>query len=224
MTLQEIVFALQRYWSERGCLIHQPWDAEVGAGTMHPETFLRVLGTEALAGGLRPAVAPAGRRPLRREPEPALQAPAVPGDPEAGAGGHPGPVPGQPGGARHRPRRPRRALRGGQLGVAHARRVGDRLAGAARRPGDHAVHVLPAGGRHRPRADLGRDHVRPRAHRDVPAGRGRRLRAALVGGHALRRGAATRRSTSSRATPSSWPTSSCTAGSSTATSPRAGGC
>ena len=44
MTLQEIVFALQRFWSERGCLIQQPYDAEVGAGTMHPETFLRVLG------------------------------------------------------------------------------------------------------------------------------------------------------------------------------------
>ena len=45
MTLQEIVFALERYWSDRGCLIHQPWDAPVGAGTMHPETFLRVLTT-----------------------------------------------------------------------------------------------------------------------------------------------------------------------------------
>ncbi|MBI3932777.1 MAG: glycine--tRNA ligase subunit alpha [Acidobacteria bacterium] len=44
MTLQEIVFSLERYWADRGCLIHQPWDAEVGAGTMHPETFLRVLG------------------------------------------------------------------------------------------------------------------------------------------------------------------------------------
>ena len=44
MTLQEILAALQKYWSDRGCLIHQPWDAEVGAGTMHPETFLRVLG------------------------------------------------------------------------------------------------------------------------------------------------------------------------------------
>ena len=44
MTLQEVIFALERYWSERGCLIHQPWDGEVGAGTMHPETFLRVLG------------------------------------------------------------------------------------------------------------------------------------------------------------------------------------
>jgi glycyl-tRNA synthetase alpha chain len=44
VTLQEIIFALERYWSDRGCLIHQPWDAAVGAGTMHPETFLRVLG------------------------------------------------------------------------------------------------------------------------------------------------------------------------------------
>jgi len=46
MTLQEIIGALQRYWSDRGCLIHQPWDGEVGAGTMHPETFLRVLGPQ----------------------------------------------------------------------------------------------------------------------------------------------------------------------------------
>jgi glycyl-tRNA synthetase alpha chain len=44
MTLQEIIATLQAYWSDRGCLIQQPWDAEVGAGTMHPETFLRVLG------------------------------------------------------------------------------------------------------------------------------------------------------------------------------------
>jgi glycyl-tRNA synthetase alpha chain len=43
-TLQEVIAALQSYWAERGCLVHQPWDAEVGAGTMHPETFLRVLG------------------------------------------------------------------------------------------------------------------------------------------------------------------------------------
>ncbi|HUG54697.1 MAG TPA: glycine--tRNA ligase subunit alpha [Vicinamibacteria bacterium] len=43
-TLQDLVLALQQYWAERGCLLHQPWDVEVGAGTMHPETFLRVLG------------------------------------------------------------------------------------------------------------------------------------------------------------------------------------
>jgi glycyl-tRNA synthetase alpha chain len=46
LTLQEIVSTLQKYWADRGCLIHQPWDAEVGAGTMHPETFLRVLGPD----------------------------------------------------------------------------------------------------------------------------------------------------------------------------------
>jgi glycyl-tRNA synthetase alpha chain len=44
VTIQEVIFALERYWSDRGCLAHQPWDGEVGAGTMHPETFLRVLG------------------------------------------------------------------------------------------------------------------------------------------------------------------------------------
>jgi glycyl-tRNA synthetase alpha chain len=44
VTFQEIRFALERYWAERGCLIQQPSDIEVGAGTMHPETFLRVLG------------------------------------------------------------------------------------------------------------------------------------------------------------------------------------
>ena len=44
MTLQDLILSLSRFWSERRCLIHQPLDVEVGAGTMHPETFLRVLG------------------------------------------------------------------------------------------------------------------------------------------------------------------------------------
>ncbi len=41
---QETVFALKKYWSDRGCIIQEPYDVEVGAGTMAPETFLRVLG------------------------------------------------------------------------------------------------------------------------------------------------------------------------------------
>ncbi len=41
---QELIFKLKRYWSERGCVIQEPYDLEVGAGTMAPETFLRVLG------------------------------------------------------------------------------------------------------------------------------------------------------------------------------------
>jgi glycyl-tRNA synthetase alpha chain len=43
-TFQEMVFQLKRYWSDRGCIIQEPYDLEVGAGTMAPETFLRVLG------------------------------------------------------------------------------------------------------------------------------------------------------------------------------------
>ena len=63
MTLQEIVFALERYWSEKGCLVHQPWDAEVGAGTMHPETFLRVLGRRPWrVGYVQPSRRPADGR------------------------------------------------------------------------------------------------------------------------------------------------------------------
>jgi glycyl-tRNA synthetase alpha chain len=43
-TFQELLLELQRYWARRGCVLQQPYDVEVGAGTMHPETFLRVLG------------------------------------------------------------------------------------------------------------------------------------------------------------------------------------
>jgi glycyl-tRNA synthetase alpha chain len=70
MTLQEIVAALQKYWADRGCLIHQPWDAEVGAGTMHPETFLRVLGPQPwrvayVQPSRRPADGRYGENPFR---------------------------------------------------------------------------------------------------------------------------------------------------------------
>jgi glycyl-tRNA synthetase alpha chain len=46
VTLQDLIFKLSEYWSSQGCLIQQPLDLEVGAGTMHPETFLRVLGPQ----------------------------------------------------------------------------------------------------------------------------------------------------------------------------------
>jgi glycyl-tRNA synthetase alpha chain len=46
MTFQEVVFALERYWAAHGCVIEQPYDLEMGAGTMHPATFLRALGPE----------------------------------------------------------------------------------------------------------------------------------------------------------------------------------
>ena len=43
-TFQDTVFKLKRYWADRGVIIQEPYDVEVGAGTMCPETFLRVLG------------------------------------------------------------------------------------------------------------------------------------------------------------------------------------
>ena len=44
MTFQGLILKLSEYWASHGCVLHQPLDVEVGAGTMHPETFLRVLG------------------------------------------------------------------------------------------------------------------------------------------------------------------------------------
>jgi glycyl-tRNA synthetase alpha chain len=45
-TFQELILRLQTFWAERGCVLQQPYDVEVGAGTMAPETFLRVLGRQ----------------------------------------------------------------------------------------------------------------------------------------------------------------------------------
>ena len=46
MTLQEIILALEKFWADQGCIIQQPCDIEVGAGTFNPATFLRCLGPE----------------------------------------------------------------------------------------------------------------------------------------------------------------------------------
>ena len=43
-SFQDTIFRLKQYWADRGCIITEPYDLEVGAGTMAPETFLRVLG------------------------------------------------------------------------------------------------------------------------------------------------------------------------------------
>ncbi|HXZ19957.1 MAG TPA: glycine--tRNA ligase subunit alpha [Candidatus Acidoferrales bacterium] len=69
-TLQDLILVLQDFWARRGCLIQQPYDVEVGAGTMHPETFLRVLGPEAyrvayIQPSRRPADGRYGENPNR---------------------------------------------------------------------------------------------------------------------------------------------------------------
>ena len=203
-------------------MILQPYDMEVGAGTFHPATTLRALGPEALERGLRPALAPAQGRPLRREPQPAAALLPVPGDPEAVAARHPGPLSRQPAtrigidpdAARH-------PLRRGRLGEPDARRLGPRLGGLVRRHGGDAVHLLPAGRRLRLRAGLGRDHLRPRAPGDVCAGRRNVYDLDFNGGAARQSATATcscRPSRNTRATISSAPTPRCC--SSISTTPR----
>jgi glycyl-tRNA synthetase alpha chain len=46
MNFQELIMSLEKYWADEGCLIQQPYDLEVGAGTFNPATLLRVLGPE----------------------------------------------------------------------------------------------------------------------------------------------------------------------------------
>ena len=45
-TFQDLILELQKFWAEKGCLIAQPYDMEMGAGTFHPATFLRAVGPE----------------------------------------------------------------------------------------------------------------------------------------------------------------------------------
>ena len=90
-SFQDLILALQRYWAEQGCVILQPYDMEVGAGTFHPATTLARARPRALERGLRAALPPTDRRPLRREPEPAPALLPVPGHPQA--------VPARPAGA-----------------------------------------------------------------------------------------------------------------------------
>ncbi len=46
LSFQDLILALQEYWAAQGCVILQPYDMEVGAGTFHPATFLRAIGPE----------------------------------------------------------------------------------------------------------------------------------------------------------------------------------
>ena len=68
--LQTVILSLEKFWAEHGCIVQQPYDLEVGAGTMHPETFLRVLGPEPyrvayVQPSRRPADARYGSNPFR---------------------------------------------------------------------------------------------------------------------------------------------------------------
>jgi glycyl-tRNA synthetase len=72
LDFQSIIMALQRFWAEQGCLIWQPYYTQVGAGTMNPATFLRVLGPEPwkvayVEPSIRPDDARYGENPNRMQ-------------------------------------------------------------------------------------------------------------------------------------------------------------
>src|SRR5450631_450373 len=69
-TFQDLIFALQKYWSEQGCIILQPYDMEMGAGTFHTATFLRSVGPEPWSAAYvqpsrRPTDGRYGNKPFR---------------------------------------------------------------------------------------------------------------------------------------------------------------
>jgi glycyl-tRNA synthetase alpha chain len=63
LTFQDLILKLQNFWASKGCVLQQPHDVEVGAGTMSPETFLRVLGPKPYnVGYVQPSRRPADGR------------------------------------------------------------------------------------------------------------------------------------------------------------------
>lgn len=78
MNFQDLIQSLMQFWGQQGCVLQQPYDIEVGAGTMHPETFLRVLGPEPyrvayVEPSRRPADGRYGENPNRLEKHYQLQ-------------------------------------------------------------------------------------------------------------------------------------------------------
>ena len=70
LNFQELILALQQFWAGEGAVLQQPYDVEVGAGTMHPDTFFRVLGPEPwrvayCAPSRRPVDGRYGQNPFR---------------------------------------------------------------------------------------------------------------------------------------------------------------
>ncbi len=175
-SFQDMILTLQQFWAAQGCVVLQPYDMEVGAGTFHPATTLRSLGPEPWnAAYVQPSRRPKdgryGENPNRLQHYYQFQVIMKPSPPDIldlylaslDAIGID-------------TTRQRHPLRRGRLGKPDARRLGARLGGLVQRHGGDAVHLLPAGRRLRLQARLRRDHLRPRAPRHVRAGRRPRLR------------------------------------------------
>ena len=144
-SFQGLILTLQRYWADHGCVVLQPYDMEVGAGTFHPATTLRSLGPKPWkAAYVQPSRRPKdgryGENPNRLQHYYQFQVLLKPSPPDlqdlylgslAAIGDRPPP--------------PRHPLRRGRLGEPDARRLGPRLGVLVRRHGGLAIHLFPAG-------------------------------------------------------------------------------
>ena len=176
LSFQDLILTLHHYWGEQGCVILQPYDMEMGAGTFHPATVLARAWARAVARRLCPAVPPPDRRPLWRKSQPAGRLLPISGGAEAEPGRPPGALSRQPRGDRDRPAQARHPLRRGRLGKPDAGRLGPGLGSVVRRDGSDPVHLFPAGRRVRMQAGDGRADLRARAAGDVHPGRRQCLR------------------------------------------------
>ena len=178
-SFQELILQLHGFWSRQGCVILQPYDMEMGAGTFHPATHAPRPRPGPVAGRLCPALPPPYRRPLWRKSQPLAALLPVSGHHEA-----------QPG------RRQELLLeQPNEIGLdpllhdfrfveddwesPTLGRLGPWLGGLVRRHGGRPVHLFPAGRRLSPSSRRLRIDLRPGAARDVRPGRGERLRSRL---------------------------------------------
>ena len=180
MNFQEVIMRLERFWADQGCVIQQPYDIEVGAGTLQSRHVSAVSRTGTLECGLCRAFPPPHGRPLRGKPQPAPALLSVPGDHEA---------------VSRSTSRNSTWTACGAFGIdplehdirfveddwesPDPRGLGPGLGGLAGRDGDHPVHLFPAGRRHRPEPDPRGDHLRHRADRHVSPGDRQCLRPGL---------------------------------------------
>ena len=81
-SFQGLILTLQRFWAAQGCVILQPYDMEMGAGTFHPATTLRSLGPKPWRAAYVQACRPSQGRALWRKPEPASALLPVSGHPQ----------------------------------------------------------------------------------------------------------------------------------------------
>ena len=206
-SFQEIIFKLKQYWAERGCIIQEPYDVEVGAGTMCPETFLRVLGPKPyrvayVQPSRRPADGRYGDNPNRLYKHSQLQVILKP-SPDDVIDQYLGSL--EAIGIDLRKHDIKFEEDNWEAPTLGAWGVGWQvmLDGLE----DHAVHLLPAVRRHRSGPGAGRADVRAGAADGVSASEGQRVRHRVGAGSYATATCASRTSCSTRSTTSRWPTS-----------------